>query len=336
MLRRTLLSPSRLFSRTMSTARYSPRSFSLPRELVYVFDKDGTTVGSGGKLVKDTFTALFWEKARVILTHALMLEKMGTRKDLHIKSMLRTLWPEWKNQYPDCNEVELEKLFDHTVQEIYQGFNKKILAGLAEGCKPIPAKVDVINELRKQGNKIAYTSGFPLTIMQELMANSVYPKDSVYVASDQVSNGRPAPDMLLKIMMDPRINCIDPSRVVNVDDMKYGTFMGKNLAKKVGKPCWTVFDLTDSCMLEHHYVGESENSSNLQRQRKDLIEKLIPGEVDPDYVVISATGLFAVDQDIRQRLLCGSVPGDTATKIAGKNSLEVLDKFYPTQKRRFG
>jgi phosphonatase-like hydrolase len=89
---------------------------------------------------------------------------------------------------------------------------------------------DTFSRLRAAGIKTALNTGFTRDIVQVLLDRLNW-KDSVVdatVTSDEVSRGRPHPDMIRKIMSD--LGVADPGRVVKVGDTPADLQEGANAA----------------------------------------------------------------------------------------------------------
>lgn len=283
----------------------------------WVFDLDGTTAGKYGLLVKQSFVRQF-KLRNIDISLDLILQRMGTRKLDHIKHMLTAEYPQWKKRYPGESDAILKSYFERDANDMLKGFNADILQGMSTLCKPIPEKMLVLKELENRHKKIAYNSGFNRQLVSQLLSSFPTLDTSISVASDEVSLGRPDPEMLMRILQNPNFACKFPWQSVTCDDMPDGMRVTKNMQD----PCWSIWDLTHSCLLNPKSADDAENSPHLERQRELLIEKFIPHEIRPDYIVTSSKGLLLVDDHITDRIKNGSRPGDQMVYIARGNALE--------------
>ncbi len=79
-----------------------------------------------------------------------------------------------------------------------------------EPIEPTKGAMDAIESLESSGTRVAFTTGFPRSIM-DLILGSLGWSDRVSVASDEVEHGRPAPDLIQAAMR--KAGVADPARV---------------------------------------------------------------------------------------------------------------------------
>ena len=104
------------------------------------------------------------------------------------------------------------------IEQIYSGFRFLIEQRYAEdGVMPISGAAETFAWLRERQIKIATTTGFYRELRDTILraAGWVHTFDA-NVCSDDVSHGRPAPDMILRVMELTGIT--DPSQVVSIGD----------------------------------------------------------------------------------------------------------------------
>ena len=102
---------------------------------------------------------------------------------------------------------------------IYAEFRRNLAhAYTTGGVQTVPGAGSLIYNLRARGIKIALTTGFDRDIATLLLSSVGWTRNSVdvVVCGDDVTNGRPAPDMILLAMKLTAVE--DPSRVANVGD----------------------------------------------------------------------------------------------------------------------
>ena len=86
------------------------------------------------------------------------------------------------------------------------------------GVRAVPGADEVIVYLRSKGVKVALTTGFDRDVATLLLSTLGWTRHMIdtVVCGDDVSNGRPAPDMILLAMKLTAVD--DPARVANVGD----------------------------------------------------------------------------------------------------------------------
>ena len=102
---------------------------------------------------------------------------------------------------------------------VYAEFGAHLSAAYAaSGVRPVPGAELVMRELRSRGIKVALTTGFDHNIATLLLSALGWMHDTVdaVVCGDDVSNGRPAPDMILLAMKLAGVE--SPAAVANVGD----------------------------------------------------------------------------------------------------------------------
>jgi phosphonatase-like hydrolase len=107
----------------------------------------------------------------------------------------------------------------HHVDRIYAEFRRNLaVAYTTGGVRAVPGAASLIRNLRARGTKVALTTGFDRDIATLLLSSLGWTRHTIdaVVCSDDVTNGRPAPDMILLAMKLTAID--DPSTVANVGD----------------------------------------------------------------------------------------------------------------------
>ena len=106
--------------------------------------------------------------------------------------------------------------------EIYANFRRKLAqAYTTGGVRPIEGAASAIYSLRARGIKVALTTGFDRDIATLLLSTIGWTRNTVdaVVCGDDVTNGRPAPDMILLAMKLTGVP--DAAQVANVGDTAF-------------------------------------------------------------------------------------------------------------------
>lgn len=96
--------------------------------------------------------------------------------------------------------------------EFEQAIDREVTSGNAP---PMTGFIDLFNDLRCAGVKVAFTTGFSRTTAETVLKGAGIPYD-ILVASDEVDQGRPAPDIVLEAMRRAGVN--DPARTAVIGD----------------------------------------------------------------------------------------------------------------------
>jgi phosphonatase-like hydrolase len=153
-----------------------------------VFDMAGTTVKDKNNV------GVAFQKAMKTHGYDVAIEKinpiMGYEKPLAIKMMLEGL------------ESDTSKITDALVDEIHTVFVDSMIEfySTSDDIYPLPNVEDTFRVLRAQGLKIALNTGFSRNIADVIIGRLQWADKIDYlVASDEVAQGRPYPDMIEKI-----------------------------------------------------------------------------------------------------------------------------------------
>lgn len=87
-------------------------------------------------------------------------------------------------------------------EQVYATFQRLLIASFAEhGVQPIDGVEQAIAALRASGVRVALTTGFDRKVADGLLARLGWTgKVDAVVCADEVAQGRPAPDMILRAM----------------------------------------------------------------------------------------------------------------------------------------
>lgn len=180
-----------------------------------IFDMAGTTVYDDHYVSDVLCTALALHGYTVPREAA--DEVMGIAKPVAIKTLLNQF-------YPDAAAGA-------SVTAIHQDFLRLMIDfySTADDIREIDGSSEVFRELRKQGVKVGIDTGFSRDITDIIMHRLGWQEEGlvdVSVASDEVANGRPAPDMVYRAMELTGIT--DVKSVMKVGDTPVDIMEGNN------------------------------------------------------------------------------------------------------------
>lgn len=180
-----------------------------------VFDMAGTTV-------KDkNYVGIAFQHAMQSSGYDMPVEKvnpyMGYEKPVAIRLML------------DQVEPEKDKISEGLITAIHQQFVDRMIDFYTHTNEiaALPDVEDTFRKLRTEGIKIALNTGFSRKIANVIIDRLGWAESiDCLVASDEVPNGRPYPDMIRKIMKDLNIETAD--QIVKVGDTEVDINEGIN------------------------------------------------------------------------------------------------------------
>jgi phosphonoacetaldehyde hydrolase len=181
-----------------------------------ILDWAGTTIDYGSRAPTQVFVEIFRRRG-IEITLAEARGPMGMAKRDHIAVILRLprVAQVWRAAYG-------REPHDADVQAMYAEFLPLQKEVLAAGSDVIPDVPEAIAELRRQGLKIGSTTGYTRELMEvvaPIAAQGGYVPD-VFVCSDDVSTGRPAPWMNFRAA--EALGVFPMSRTLVVDDTPVG------------------------------------------------------------------------------------------------------------------
>lgn len=184
-----------------------------------VFDMAGTTVSD------ENYVAQSFQQAMEKHGYNVKLEDvnplMGYEKPLAIQMML------------DKYETDVLKINEEIIHQIHTEFVNIMIDFYthSQEIKPLPNVENTFEELRAMGIKIGLDTGFSKNIA-DLIINRLQWEDKIdiMVASDEVKNGRPYPDMINQIKT--RLNIQPEDLVVKVGDTEVDINEGINAGCK--------------------------------------------------------------------------------------------------------
>ncbi|MDR6197754.1 HAD family hydrolase [Siphonobacter sp. SORGH_AS_0500] len=180
-----------------------------------VFDMAGTTVRD------QNYVALALQKALNNHGFEISLEQinplMGYEKPLAIRMLLQK------------TEPKVETISEELVEAIHTDFVAEMLNfyQTSQEIAPLPHVEETFDTLRSLGIKIGLNTGFSRSIAQTIVDRLEWSdKIDGLVASDEVSQGRPYPYMIQKLMTQMQIN--DVRQVAKVGDTEVDVNEGLN------------------------------------------------------------------------------------------------------------
>ncbi|MGF1578812.1 MAG: phosphonoacetaldehyde hydrolase [Gemmataceae bacterium] len=188
-----------------------------------VFDWAGTTVDFGCFAPVAAFLETF-ARHDIHLTPEQARGPMGLHKKDHIRALLHLpeISEQWKyTQGSSWTEDDVERLFQ-------EHFVPMQLEAIHKHAKLIPGLLETVQALRKQGIKIATSTGYfkkAAELVYEAAASQGYSPDSNRCAED-VPTGRPAPWMIFEQM--EQLGIYPTSSVVKVGDTVPDIEEGRN------------------------------------------------------------------------------------------------------------
>lgn len=184
-----------------------------------VFDIAGTTVRDNGS-VADAFIAAF-NDFDLNVPEEEVKKVMGFRKIEAVTLLLEKFYPEHQGD-------------TFLIERIHTRFIDKMIAFYRndDQLAPFPNAEKVFSELKRKGIRIALNTGFTRSITDTILHRLRWDDRSNLIdrtiCSDEVSHGRPYPDMIEVLMNDLGID--SPARVLKVGDTEVDVEEGRNAA----------------------------------------------------------------------------------------------------------
>ncbi|MTI13702.1 phosphonoacetaldehyde hydrolase [Sansalvadorimonas verongulae] len=270
------------------------RRYTGPLQAV-IMDMAGTVLDFGSMAPVKALCRLF-EEAGVPVSPAEARIPMGTHKRGHIHQILlmprvSTAWEEVHGKVPD----------EDTLDSLYERFIPLQVEVIGQCSKLIPGAAEMIASMEQRGLKLGSNTGYNRVMTNAVLAEvkeQGYTPASV-VCVDDVSQGRPLPEMCLKNMLDLKVGCVQAC--VKVDDSCVGIEEGLNAGM------WTV-----GLAVSGNEVGlELDEWQALSTEEQDVLrikasERLY--QAGAHYVVDSIADLQNCLDDIERRLANGEAP----------------------------
>lgn len=192
-----------------------------------VFDIAGTTVRDNGQ-VAGAFIAAFRD-FKFEMPVAEVKKVMGFRKIDAITLLIGKFYPEFKD-----DDILIDRIHTRFIDTMIDFYHND--AGLA----PLPHAEEVFATLHRKGIRIALNTGFTRsitdTILHRLRWDDRNPYIDKVICSDEVTNGRPYPDMIRTLVTD--LGITSPDQVLKIGDTEVDVEEGRNAG------CGTVVSVT--------------------------------------------------------------------------------------------
>lgn len=264
-------------------------------ELV-VFDWAGTTVDFGCFAPVSPFMETL-RRHGVNLSAAEARVPMGLHKKDHIRELLKLphASEQWLSRHGSAwTEDDIDRLFR-------EDFVPLQMSAVADHTKLIPGLLDCVDHLRKEGIKIATTTGYfknAAEIVYKKALQQGYSPDANLCAED-VPQGRPAPWMIFQHMQT--LNVYPPAHVLKLGDTIPDIEEGRNAG------AWSV-----GVSLTGSEVGLSEEevrglSAEERKKRHEIVAAKFQ-DAGAHYVMESVADLPKILDVVQKRLLAGENP----------------------------
>ncbi|WP_372715515.1 phosphonoacetaldehyde hydrolase [Novipirellula sp.] len=223
-----------------------------------VFDWAGTTVDFGSRAPTAAFTNVFASR-NIAVSNEQACAPMGLNKRDHLVAMLTepAIAAAWQKAHG-------APWSENDVDDLYHAFVPMQLNAIEQHAGLVPGLTDVIEELRHRRVKIGGTTGYfraAADAVARRAAESGFAPDA-NVCADDVSEGRPAPLMIFRVMRDLDID--SPQEVVKIGDtiadIKAGLAAG----------CWSIGVCDSSSLMglshaDYAKLSEPERSQRLEQ-----------------------------------------------------------------------
>lgn len=196
---------------------------------LFLFDIAGTTVRDDGWVI-----AAFTEAASAYGLDP-GTEWLRARMGLHKLLVFRQLLAREGAQTID--PADLVRRFDDSIERLIA----------ITGVQPLPGAAACIDQLRRGGVRVGFTTGFGATTARRVIDGAGFEAD-VIVGSDEVAQGRPAPDLIFEGMRRLGVRRADRVAVAGdtPSDLHAGTAAGCRFVIGVGHGSHTLAELASS------------------------------------------------------------------------------------------
>lgn len=177
-----------------------------------VFDLAGTLVDCGSRAPVEAFQATL-STSGVTASEDEVRQFMGMAKRDHLEALLalsnlRRSFTAHEGREPGSDDLD----------RLYEAFTPLQIEAVRRRAALVPDARESLDHLRRTGVRIAVTSGYPRIIGEELL-DAARPRGldpDISLFTDEVPNGRPAPDLVHRVMQTEDLT--DPARVVTIGD----------------------------------------------------------------------------------------------------------------------
>lgn len=256
-----------------------------------VFDWAGTIVDFGSFAPTQIFVDAFREAFDFDLSLEEARRPMGLGKWQHIEALSQDsgIKARWLTQFG-------RPMQSSDIQAIYDAFLPLQIERVGLHSALIPGALEVVNQLKNQGFRLASTTGYPRKVMEQLMPlaeRQGYSPECTVCADDLAVGARPGPWMALECVQRLGLGAV--SHCVKVDDTLPGIAEGLNAGM------WTV-GLALSGSPAGWTLSEFQEASEAQRLHKRTpIEQMFKAQ-GAHYVIDTVADLPDVLSEIEERL----------------------------------
>jgi phosphonatase-like hydrolase len=185
----------------------------MPKIKLVIFDIGGTIIEDNGEVV-DAFSAAL-EKNGLHATRQELTELKGASKRDVITRFVERQW----GKVDPGNEARIAKAYRDFKSQLESKFSNG-------GVKPIPGAAATFAWLKARGITCATTTGFYRSVTDLILKTAGWQNTfDANICSDDVKEGRPAPDMIFRAMEATGI--ANAAEVLNVGDTRLDLQAGK-------------------------------------------------------------------------------------------------------------
>jgi phosphonoacetaldehyde hydrolase len=260
-----------------------------------IFDISGTVLDFGCRGPVTAFVQLFAHHG-VTLSVAEARRPMGTHKRDHIWTLLGD--PAISARWEAANGCRPKPAL---LEQLCAEFAPLQAEVVREHCDLIPGVPEVVDELRRRKIKIANTTGYESCMIKDLIplaAQAGYVSD-LWVCSDQVGKGRPAPWMIFHAARE--LDVYPPCTFVKVGDT------AADVAEGHAAGAWVV-----AVICSGNEVGcsatELATMNTSEREAKISAAHARLAACGPHYLIETVADLMPVIDAISERIHRGEMP----------------------------
>lgn len=192
-----------------------------------IFDWAGTLIDWGSCAPVDAFMAVFAQEG-VSVTAAEARAPMGAAKRDHLRAMsvmprIAQAWQQTHGQ--PCSESDIDRM--------YAAFLPLQMDAIDQRRDLIRGAREAVDACRRRGLKIATTTGYSRTLTERVLHHAAQQGliPDVSICADDVTQGRPEPDMIQRALA--QLNITDPGAALVLDDTTTGIQAGARAGCRV-------------------------------------------------------------------------------------------------------
>ena len=179
-----------------------------------VCDMAGTTINEGGLVYKTLYDTI--KGYDIYIEKDAMKKWYGINKIVVLKHYINN---DIEYRY---NEAILPQMLNGFKSNLRRNYREENAIRLID-----PGLPDLLNGFRERGTKVVLNTGYPSDIQTELVKQlNMNEFIDGYISSEDVTSGRPEPDMIHELMR--RHSITDPNQVVKIGDSMNDILEGKN------------------------------------------------------------------------------------------------------------